>query len=193
MLARRIRFVSSALGAASTLTLAWAALAQSVGGGASPAASSSGPENRVIHVNGHEPFDLILGNFPSVIDIFGTSGNANLDVMTIRAAQFYSAITKVGDGTSAHAVTVVGGVSKAFSASSEMRVTAHSILDLGGFVQTVSSLRIRHDHEQRRANRHTDEHRRIDIWRHNRGRDARHADGFAGRCTEPHTNAVGTE
>jgi autotransporter-associated beta strand protein len=89
-------------------------------------------------VTGASAMNTISGS--GTVNITGTSGSATTDVLTLNGPNSYTAATLVGDGTTADAVTLKGGAANAFSASSAIAVTQYSVLDLGGFNQSIASL-----------------------------------------------------
>jgi autotransporter-associated beta strand protein len=101
-----------------------------------------------VTVTGDPTFNITGANsMPGIsgsgaVVVLGTSGSASTDVLTLTTTggSTYTGPTTVGDSTTAHAVTLKGGATDAFSPNSATTVTANSILDLGGFAQTIGSL-----------------------------------------------------
>jgi|GEM_PF-1935752 len=102
-----------------------------------------------VSVTGDPTFNITGANSMSGIGgtgdvvVLGTSDSASTDVLTLTTTggtNTYSGTTTVGDGTTGHAVTLKGGAANAFSSSSATTVTANSLLDLGGYSQTIASL-----------------------------------------------------
>ncbi len=91
-----------------------------------------------ILVTGASSIGTITGT--GTVNILGTSGSATTDVLTVNGPNGYTAATVIGDGTTAAAVTVLGGAPNALSASSATTVNQYSVLDLGGFSQGIASL-----------------------------------------------------
>ncbi|MFZ0846570.1 MAG: autotransporter-associated beta strand repeat-containing protein, partial [Pseudolabrys sp.] len=91
-----------------------------------------------ITVTGATSIGTISGTGP--FNILGTSASATTDVLTVNGPNSYPDATFIGDATTAHAVTVVGGGTNTISANSPTTVTLYSILNLGGFNQSIGSL-----------------------------------------------------
>ena len=120
-----------AMRAGTTLGLDNAAIANTVSGGGDPN----------IAVIGASSMPTYTGNTSTTFNILGTDNNAKTDVLTLTTANAtFSGSTLVGGSAAGSSVTLKGGATNAFGSASEVAVFASSVLDLGGFNQTIGSL-----------------------------------------------------
>nr|WP_283812658.1 autotransporter domain-containing protein [Bradyrhizobium tropiciagri] len=101
----------------------------------------SGSGDPDITVAGASSMPTFTGAAGTTFNVLGTGNSAATDLLTVTTANAtYAGTTNIGGTASGSAVTLKGGASNAFGSASAVSVFAGSVLDLGGFNQTIASL-----------------------------------------------------
>ncbi len=101
--------------------------------------SGSGDPN--INVTGASSMPTYTGAAGTTFNILGTDNSATTDVLTVTTANAtYAGTTNVGGTAAGSSVTLTGGAANAFGSTSMVSVFTGSVLNLGGFGQTIGSL-----------------------------------------------------